>query len=128
MTDEEIERFWGYVDKGGDCWLWTAGCFKRGYGAFAYEGKRPGYAHRFSYELHHGPIPEGKLVMHKCDNRKCVNPEHLKAGTQRDNIRDSMAKDRWMSDARKKHLAAGKHANPRARAYGNPENSARKWS
>jgi len=106
MTNDEIDRFWGYVNKSGDCWLWTAGCFKRGYGAFAYDGKRPGYAHRFSYELHFGPIPEGKVIMHKCDNRKCVNPAHLKAGTQRDNIHDAMAKNRWMTKARENYLSA----------------------
>ena len=104
--EDPIPRFWRKVEKLGpkDCWTWTAGRFKRGYGAFAYDGKQPGYAHRFSYELHYGPIPDGMVVMHTCDNRQCVNPRHLRLASQGDNIRDSVAKDRWMTEHRKRHL------------------------
>lgn len=105
MSNSTIARFWDKVDTSGECWEWTAGCFKRGYGAFAYDDHRPGYAHRFSYELHHGPIPEGKVVRHTCDNPKCVNPDHLKVGTQRDNIMDAINRDRWMTPAREAHLS-----------------------
>lgn len=104
MNNSDKARFWSKVDTSGDCWEWTAGCFKRGYGAFSYAGKNPGYAHRFSYELHHGPIPKGGVVMHTCDNRKCVNPAHLNAGTQRDNIHDSIKKGRWMTKVRESVL------------------------
>jgi hypothetical protein len=106
LTNAEISRFWDKVAVRGpdDCWEWQAGCFKRGYGAFAFDGHKPGYAHRFSYELHHGPIPEGMRVLHECDNPPCVNPKHLRAGTQKDNIQDAVNKDRWMTEARQAHL------------------------
>ncbi len=59
---------------------------------------------RYSYELHYGPIPEGKVILHLCDNLKCVNPAHLQAGTQKENVHDSMQKQRWMSARRREYL------------------------
>lgn len=53
--------------------------------------------HRASYEIHHGPIPEGQVVRHKCDNKLCLNPEHLEAGTQRENIQDAIDRGRMAS-------------------------------
>jgi hypothetical protein len=77
-------------DKG--CWLWTASV--RGtYGQIGHRGK-PRQAHRVAYELYCGEIPEGLVVTHRCDNRLCVNPEHLQVGTQQDNIRDAWSKGR----------------------------------
>ena len=100
-NDPQIKRFWSRVDvRSGECWLWTAGKFAKGYGAFAYADYKPGYAHRFSYLLHHGEIPEGALVMHSCDTPACVNPAHLRLGTAGDNARDSVSKGRWMTPAR----------------------------
>jgi len=75
------------------CWLWKAGTFKDGYGCFTYNGKIQ-RAHRVSYQLFLGSIPEGLLVCHKCDIRKCVNPDHLFLGTVLDNNLDCIRKNR----------------------------------
>lgn len=70
------------------CWLWVAYANKRGYGMFALGTREQGWslAHRFSYEMHRGPIPEGLVLDHLCRNPACVNPDHLEAVTQRTNM------------------------------------------
>ncbi len=77
----------------GDCWLWTLTLDKSGYGKCKDEGRMTG-AHRVSYETFVGPIPEGLHVLHACDTPRCVNPAHLKLGTNHDNIRDRHRKGR----------------------------------
>lgn len=67
------------------CWEWNAGNFSDGYGCFAYKQKAF-RAHTFSYRIHYGLIKEGKQVNHLCNNKKCVNPEHLESGTQYENM------------------------------------------
>jgi hypothetical protein len=89
-----VDRFWEKVDRSGECWLWTAGRRGDGYGAFQAESNRQVGAHRFSYELHHGEIPVGMVVMHSCDTPLCVNPDHLSVGTSADNAADSARKAR----------------------------------
>jgi hypothetical protein len=85
-----IDRFWSKVDKSGDCWLWRACRTWDGYGEFAVQqvtGKwRIVRAHRFAYELTHGPIPDGLQIDHLCRNRACVNSAHMELVTQRINI------------------------------------------
>lgn len=101
-----VERFWDKVDKNGpipkhcpelgSCWNWLACTDPFGYGVLMIPRpkKHRVCAHRFSYELHIGPIPGGMLVCHHCDNPPCTNPLHLFLGTYLDNNRDMYAKGR----------------------------------
>jgi hypothetical protein len=88
-----MDRFWNKVDKTGDCWTWTACRNALGYGSFRFEGK-VSLAHRVSHILNIGPIPDGMLVIHSCDNPSCVNPSHLSLGTHQDNMDDMAEKGR----------------------------------
>jgi len=96
-----LERFWERVEKSEGCWEWKGGKSTRGYGVF---GKVQ--AHRFSWELHNGPIPEGLCVCHRCDNHSCIRPDHLFLGTQLDNMRDRKAKGRYIGLAGEKNPKA----------------------
>lgn len=75
------------------CWLWLKGTFTTGYGQMRVH-KRKSHAHRVSWEIHNGPIPDGLCVLHKCDTPSCVNPAHLFLGTLKDNTRDMIKKHR----------------------------------
>ena len=94
-----IVRFWRYVrvDHSADaCWEWTGGRSPNGYGRFRDWPRRYAPAHRWLYEYLNGPL--GALfALHRCDNRLCVRPSHIWAGTKRDNTRDMIAKGRWYS-------------------------------
>ena len=89
------ERFWEYVDKKSwGCWEWTGGIDRHGYGRFGAETARSIGAHRYSYALHNGPFQKSLFVCHKCDNPKCVNPDHLFLGAHQDNMDDMKKKGR----------------------------------
>lgn len=84
-------RFWSKVDRSGECWRWTAKITRDGYGCFTVKrnGKTKFYgAHRFAYELTSGPIPAGMQVDHRCFNRWCVRPEHLRLASNRQNAQN----------------------------------------
>lgn len=82
----DLERFWANVEKTADCWVW-AGRSKtsEGYGLTHWQ-KAQRLAHRVSYIIHVGPIPEGLDIDHKCHNKACVNPDHLQAVTHKQNL------------------------------------------
>jgi hypothetical protein len=90
-----MERFWEKVDIKGDdeCWEWLASKRRNGYGQLMRKGKNE-VAHRVAYELVYDHIPGEMIVMHTCDNRVCCNPNHLRLGTDLDNIRDMYNKGR----------------------------------
>lgn len=96
-------RFWKRVDKSGpipshcsylgNCWPFLGATLRGGYARF-YDGEKGRKAHRWSYQHHYGPIPDGMLVCHRCDNPPCVRPDHLFLGTNGDNMADKKAKGR----------------------------------
>lgn len=111
------ERFWAKVTKEPGCWLWTGARTRKGegYGRFALRHYLPERtvwvgAHRFSYELAHGPIPEGMQIDHLCDNPGCVNPAHLRVATARENTLRS--NNVCARNARKTHCQHGHEFTP----------------
>jgi hypothetical protein len=94
-------RFWVNVRKGAGCWEWTGVLDAGGYGQISiHDHSRR--THRVSWELNRGPIPGGLWVLHHCDNRKCVRPDHLYLGNAKDNARDMVQRGRHPSFQRKR--------------------------
>jgi len=96
--DKVLERYWANVDTTNNCWLWTGRLTVKGYGSFVvtYNGYKFWRAPRFAWFLENGPIPKDGQILHTCDNRFCVNPEHLYLGNTDDNMRDMVKNGRSM--------------------------------
>lgn len=102
-TAIQIARFWAKVDISDACWLWIGNMTSNGYGKWRPSGRAPGIqalAHRVSWEIHYGRIPEGMCICHHCDVRQCIRPDHLFLGTIADNNADMRRKGRNISGAR----------------------------
>jgi hypothetical protein len=95
----ELGRFRAKIHRSETCWEWTAGCFTNGYGQFQLAGQ-PYMAHRIAWTLENGPIPDGLSILHRCDNKLCVRPDHLWVGTHDDNMADMAEKGRAASGDR----------------------------
>ena len=117
-----MERFWSKVDKSGSCWEWNAGINNKGYGIFNYKRKCV-LAHRVAWMLDTGAddlLPPEKKLLHSCDNTLCVNPQHLRVGTQKDNARDMVNRGRWSQGAGKglqEYCKRGHRLSESARVY-----------
>jgi hypothetical protein len=101
-----LESFWTNVQKGDGCWLWTGPKHGKGYGAFVItlHGQKLWRANRVSWVIANGrPIPDGLQVLHSCDVKACVNPDHLRAGTPHDNNVDQMERGQIARGERNRH-------------------------
>lgn len=114
------QRFEKKFKKTRGCWVWTGALAKNGYGQIGAGGKRGRvlYAHRVAYELYIGKVPDDSLVCHTCDNRQCVNPDHLFLGSYKDNMQDAVKKGRTARGERN-----GMRAQPHRRATGDRNGS-----
>lgn len=103
-----MERFWSKVERRceDECWPWLGAFLSTSYGQLSQRGgpQKTYLAHRLAYEFTNGPIPHGMYVLHSCDNRRCVNPRHLRLGTAKDNIHDAL--DRGRCPTGEKNISA----------------------
>jgi hypothetical protein len=102
------ERLLSKIIRNGECWEYSAYRNKHGYGYFSINGKQIG-AHRASWILHFGPIPEGVQVLHRCDNPPCFRPDHLFLGNQTANMQDCLTKGRFKAPPKLEYCRKGLH-------------------
>ena len=112
MYDGMVAAFWAQVEIRGEnqCWHWTGAKTSRGYGRPMFNGRRR-MAHRWSLEFATGDSGDGRLALHSCDNPRCVNPKHLRWGTQLENIQDRVFRGRNGSACGSSNGAAKLDAN-----------------
>lgn len=89
MSVDASLRFYGWTVTDSGCWEFEGNRFSNGYGQLYVDGRKL-LTHRLAYEAWVGPIPEGQVIRHKCDNKPCLNPDHLETGTEGDNKRDAV--------------------------------------
>lgn len=114
------KRFWSKVNKTDHCWEWTASLSRTGYGTFTVTDRDTGLsgrsryksklAHRVSWEIEYGPVPDGMCICHRCDNPRCVRPDHLFVGDNLANMADKKAKGRGRGDFRFRRPPSGERA------------------
>lgn len=95
-----LAKFWSRVDVKSVrfCWQWKSNTDDQGYGRFRHSSKDPEIkAHRFAWQAFNGPVPEGLMILHSCDNTWCCNPRHLRPGTAQDNSHDCLSRGRHVS-------------------------------
>lgn len=117
-----LERFWAKVRKHpGGCWEWTGGRQGNGYGSFRVAG-RSHTAHRISWVLARGAVPDGLMLCHSCNWKRCVNPDHLRAGTALDNAEDEVWRryEERMAQRHAGNIAGYPHAPARNRTWNLP--------
>lgn len=110
LNEKDQERFWQKVNKTDGCWEWTAYRNAFGHGRFRLGGRLL-LAHRVSYEMMVGPIPEGLQIDHVCRNPPCVNPAHLEPVTHQENVRRGMVGKLNSANAAKTHCPRGHEYN-----------------
>ena len=117
MTPDEQNRFWAKVQKKSEneCWDWQGAKNSKGYGQF-FTGGSSKSVHRLSYQLHNLAIPDGLIICHRCNNRSCVNPAHLYAGTNFDNMKQASEEKRLHSQS-KTHCKNGHEFTPENTVY-----------
>lgn len=101
------DTFWSHVEKkASGCWEWSRSRTPQGYGQLVFRRLLTG-AHRVAYTIAKGEIPEGMLILHSCDNPPCCNPDHLRAGTQKENGKDMKARKRCEAAWEKRRIVLG---------------------
>jgi len=112
LTEMQTTRFWSRSTPHGDCRIWSGPLDHGGYGKFS-AARRTLSAHRVAYTLHFGPIPDGLVIDHLCRQSACVNPDHLEAVTQRENVRrGNLATVVASGTCSRGHLVVGENAKP----------------